>query len=69
MLGFAFATLAAVLATFLTWWLSLLLVTAFLGLLAGVLGAIAVASVKKATPPVPETAIREAKLTAASVKP
>jgi hypothetical protein len=68
MLGFAFATIAAALATFLPWWLSLLIVTAFLGLLAAVLGLLALGRIRKGTPPVPEQAIREAKLTTAAIK-
>jgi len=68
MLGFLFATVAAVLATFLSTWLALLLVTAFLGLTAGLLGFLALGSIKKGTPPVPEQAIREAKMTTAAIK-
>jgi hypothetical protein len=68
MLGFLFATAAAVLATFLDWWLSLLIVTAFLGLLAGVLAFIGLGSIKKGSPPVPEQAIEEAKLTTEAIK-
>jgi hypothetical protein len=68
MLGFLFATLAAALATFLATWLALLIVTLFLGGLAGLLGLLAVRLIKKATPPVPEQAIREAKLTTSALK-
>jgi Putative Actinobacterial Holin-X, holin superfamily III len=68
MLGFLFATVAAVLATFLSTWLALLIVTAFLGVVAGTLGLLALASIKKGTPPVPEQAIREAKLTTEAIK-
>lgn len=68
MLGFLFATIAAVLATFLATWLALLIVTAGLGLLAGLCGLLAVGRIKKGTPPVPEQAIREAKLTTAALK-
>jgi hypothetical protein len=68
MLGFAFATVAAVLATFLATWLALLIVTAFLGGLAGLLGLLALGRIKKGSPPVPEQAIREAKLTTAAIK-
>jgi hypothetical protein len=66
--GFLFATLAAVLATFMPWWLSLLIVT--LVLLAGtaLLGLLAKSSIQKGTPPVPEQAIREAKLTQDALK-
>ena len=68
MLGFLFATIAAVLATFLATWLALLIVTLVLGGLAGLLGVLALGKIKKGTPPVPEQAIREAKLTSAAIK-
>jgi hypothetical protein len=68
MLGFAFATVAAAFATFLPWWLALLIVTGILLLLAGLLGMLALGAIKKGTPPVPEQAIREAKLTTAAIK-
>jgi Putative Actinobacterial Holin-X, holin superfamily III len=68
MLGFLFATVAAVLATFLSTWLALLIVTVFLGALAGTLWILALGRIKKGTPPVPEQAIREAKLTSAAIK-
>jgi uncharacterized membrane protein YqjE len=66
--GFLFATVAAALATFLATWLALLVVTVFLFLLAAVLGLVGVRSIKKGTPPVPEQAIREAKLTTTALK-
>lgn len=68
MLGFLFATIAAVLATFLATWLALLIVTLFLGATAGLLAILALGRIKKGTPPVPEQAIREAKLTQAAIK-
>jgi hypothetical protein len=68
MIGFAFATLAAVLATFLDWWLALLIVTLFLGLLAVINGFIAKTLIQRGTPPVPEQAVEEAKLTTAALK-
>jgi len=68
MLGFLFATIAAAFATFLSTWLALLLVTVILLVLTLTLGALAVARIKKATPPVPERAIREAKLTQEALK-
>jgi uncharacterized membrane protein YqjE len=67
-LGFAFATLAAGLDTFLDTWLALLIVTILLLLLAGVLGLLALRSIKKGTPPVPEQAIEEAKRTQEALK-
>jgi hypothetical protein len=67
-IGFAFATIAAALATFLPTWLALLLVTIFLLVGAGVLGVLAVRSLKRGTPPVPKQAIEEAKMTTAALK-
>jgi hypothetical protein len=67
-LGFVFATIAAALATFLATWLALLIVTLGLFALAGVLGVLAIGKIKKGTPPVPEQAIREAKLTTEALK-
>jgi uncharacterized membrane protein YqjE len=67
-LGFLFATIAAALATFLDTWLALLIVTVGLLVLAGILGLLAVGRIKRGTPPVPEQAIREAKLTTAALK-
>ena len=68
MLGFGLATIAAALATFLPWWLSLLVVTGGLLLLSGLLGMLALGAIKKGSPPVPEKAIKEAKLTTAAIK-
>jgi putative superfamily III holin-X len=68
MLGFTFATIAAGLATFLPWWLALLIVTLVLGGLAAVLLLVGISRIKRATPPVPEQAIREAKLTTEAIK-
>jgi uncharacterized membrane protein YqjE len=67
-IGFAFATIAAALATFLPTWLALLLVTILLLLGAGVLGFLAVRSLKRGTPPVPKQAIEEAKMTTTALK-
>jgi hypothetical protein len=63
MIGFLFATIAAGLATFLATWLALLIVTLFLALLVVALGLFARSRIEKGSPPVPEQAIREAKLT------
>jgi membrane protein implicated in regulation of membrane protease activity len=68
MLAFGLATIAAALATFLPWWLALLVVTGGLLLLSGLLGLLAVRAIKRGSPPVPEQAIREAKLTTAAIK-
>jgi hypothetical protein len=67
-LGFVFATIAAALATFLATWIALLIVTVALFALAGLLGLLALGRIKKGTPPVPEQAIREAKLTTEVLK-
>jgi uncharacterized membrane protein YqjE len=67
-LGFALATIAAALATFLATWLALLIVTAFLLVLAGILAAVGLGRIRKGTPPVPEQAIEEAKKTSAALK-
>ena len=67
-LGFLFATAAAGLATVLDVWLSLLIVTVALFLIAGVLGWLGLRSIKKGTPPVPNQAIHEAKLTTTALK-
>jgi uncharacterized membrane protein YqjE len=66
--GFLFATVAAALATFLSTWLSLLIVTLFLFVLVAVFGFLGMRSIKKGTPPVPEQAIREAKLTKTAIR-
>jgi uncharacterized membrane protein YqjE len=66
--GFLFATAAVALATFLDLWLAILIVTVGLFALAAILGLLAVARIKRATPPVPEQAIREAKLTTEALK-
>jgi tetrahydromethanopterin S-methyltransferase subunit C len=68
MLGFTFATLAAVLDTFLDTWLALLITTLVLLVIAGILGALAKRSIQRGTPPVPEQAIEEAKLTTDALK-
>ena len=68
MLGFAFATVAAALATVVSTWLALLIVTGILFVLAGILGFVGITLVSKGTPPVPEQAIEEAKLTTEALK-
>jgi hypothetical protein len=67
-IGFAFATVAAALATFLSTWLALLIVAGGLVLLAGLLVAVGIVLIRKGTPPVPEQAIAEARLTAEVLK-
>jgi hypothetical protein len=67
-LGFLVAAAAAAFATFLPTWLALLVVAGGLLVLAGGLAAAGVAALKKATPPVPELALREAQLTKEALK-
>jgi apolipoprotein N-acyltransferase len=67
-LGFAFATIAAGLATFLSTWLALLIVMLGLFVLTGICALVARAKIRKGSPPVPEQAIREAKLTTTALK-
>jgi len=66
--GFTFATIAAGFATFLPVWLSLLIVTAFLFVVTGILAFIGIKKVQRGSPPVPEQAIDEAKLTTQALK-
>jgi uncharacterized membrane protein YqjE len=67
-LGFLFATAAVALAIVLDAWLALLIVTVSLFAVAALLGLLAKSRIKRATPPVPEQAIREAKLTTEALK-
>jgi uncharacterized membrane protein YqjE len=67
-IGFLFATVAVALAIVLDAWLALLLVTVGLFALAGAMGLLARARIRRGTPPVPEQAIREAKLTTEALK-
>ena len=62
-IGFAFATTAAGLSEAFPVWLSLLIVTAVILLVAAILGYLAVRSARKAVPPTPEMAIEEAERT------
>jgi uncharacterized membrane protein YqjE len=67
-LGFGLAAVAAAIATAVSTWAALLIVTGGLVLLAALLGALALRAIKKGTPPVPEQALREAKLTGDALK-
>ena len=67
-IGFAFATIAAALATTMATWAALLVVTGILFLMVAVCGILAVGRIRKGTPPVPEQAIREARLTTEALK-
>jgi H+/Cl- antiporter ClcA len=62
-IGFAFATAAAGLSEALPLWLSLLIVTGIILLLAAVAGLLAARFAKKASPPKPSQAIEEAERT------
>jgi hypothetical protein len=68
MLGFLLAAAAAGIATFWPTWVALLIVAGALLLLTGLLGMLALGAIRKGTPPVPEQAIREAKLTQEALK-
>ena len=67
-LGFGFAAAAAGLATAMSTWLALLIVTGGLLLVVIVLALLAMRAVKRGTPPVPEQAIREAKATTEALR-
>jgi uncharacterized membrane protein YqjE len=67
-LGFLFATIAAGLATAVSTWLAILIVTIGLVLVAAILALIAKNRIEKGTPPIPEQAILEAKLTTEAIK-
>lgn len=67
-IGFAFATIAAALATAVSTWVALLITTGILFVFALALGALGLMKIKQGTPPVPEQAIREAKLTSEALK-
>ena len=62
-IGFALATAAAGLSEAFPLWLSLLIVTAFILLVAAILGFLAVRFGRKAGPPKPELALEEAERT------
>ena len=68
MTGFAYATAAAALALVVPTWAALLIVTGILLLKAVVLALVGLGRVRKGTSPVPEQAIREAKLTTNALK-
>jgi Putative Actinobacterial Holin-X, holin superfamily III len=67
-IGFALATIAAALATFLSTWLALLIVAGGLVVAAALLGGIGAKLLSKGSPPVPEQAIAEAKLTTEALR-
>jgi membrane protein implicated in regulation of membrane protease activity len=67
-LAFGLATIAAALATAFSTWLALLIVTGGLFVLVGALAVLGISRISKGTPPVPEQAIAEAKLTTEALK-
>jgi Putative Actinobacterial Holin-X, holin superfamily III len=67
-LGFGLAAGAAALALVVSTWLALLIVFGGLLLLALILGLFAMRAIKAGTPPVPEQAVAEAKLTTEAIK-
>ncbi len=68
MVGFLYATIAAGIATALPTWAALLIVTGILLIQVAVLALLAVNRIKRATPPLPEQAILEAKLTTEALR-
>ena len=67
-IGFGLAAATAAIATALSTWLALLIVFGGLILLAGILTGAGVGRLKAGTPPVPEQAIEEAKLTQDAIR-
>jgi hypothetical protein len=67
-IGFAFLTAAAALATVVSTWLALLIVTGALFLLVAVLALLGIGRLRKGTPLVPTQAIEEAKLTTEALR-
>ncbi len=67
-LGFALLTVAAALDTFLPAWLALLVVTLVLLIGVAALTLLGLGALKKGTPPVPEHAIAEARLTTEALR-
>jgi hypothetical protein len=67
-IGFAFATAAAGIALVVDWWAALLIVTGLLFILAGLAGAFAAGRFRSGTPPVPQEAINQAKMTTEAIK-
>jgi hypothetical protein len=67
-LAFGLATIAAALTTVFSTWLALLIMAGSLFVLTGVLALLGIGRISKGTPPVPEQAIAEAKLTVEALK-
>jgi putative superfamily III holin-X len=68
MVAFVYAAIGAALALVMPTWAALLVTAGILLLQAALLGLLAVNRIKKGTPPVPEQAIQEAKLTTEALK-
>jgi Putative Actinobacterial Holin-X, holin superfamily III len=68
MVGFAYAAIAVALALVMPTWAALLVVVGILFLKAALFGMLGLNRIRKGTPPVPEQAIREAKLTTEALK-
>ena len=68
LLAFVLAIVAAVLALVLPVWAALLITAGIVLAIAATLGLLGIRTVKKATPPVPEQAIHEAKLTQEAIR-
>ena|SRR5689334_22889825 len=68
MIAFVYAAIGAALALVMPTWAALLVVAGILLLQVAVLGILALNRIKKGTPPVPEQAIQEAKLTTEALK-
>jgi putative superfamily III holin-X len=67
-LGFALSAIAAALENVLPTWLALLIVGGGLILLSGLLALLGLGRLRKGTPPIPEQALAEAKLTSEALK-
>ena len=67
-LGFGLATAAAALALVVPTWLALLIVFGALAGLSAILLLVGLAAIRKSTPPVPQQAIQEAKMTTEAIR-
>jgi putative superfamily III holin-X len=68
MVAFVYAAIGAALSLVMPTWAALLVVAGILLLKVALLGVLALNRIKRGTPPVPEQAIREAKLTTEALK-
>lgn len=67
-LAFGLAAAAAALALALSTWLALLIVSGGIALLALILGLVGLSMMRRGTPPVPEQAVKEARLTTEAIR-